>query len=219
VIDRVDVGHDTDGRRLMIVYDYKSSAAAFNGTVLTGARLQLLLYLLALEQAWAAEPVLPAGVFLAPLYPDLEVMDREYVIGASAEEQLMHLYRPRGLVEERAARLLDTQLGTRPSPVAALQLKKGGGFYARSDACAADVLAARLGQARATLLQAAEGIAAGCLDIAPLVEQRTLACGRCDFRPVCRFERAYNRPRVAEAVLPGPGAAGAGPAAHEEGGV
>lgn len=114
----------------------------------------------------------------------------------------MFLYRPRGLFDAGVARLLDRCLGNDPSPVAMMQLKRDGGFHARSDVCEADDLAARLDLAKRTILHAADGIIAGRIDIAPLLENKTLACQTCELATLCRFEPVFNRPRRAEKSLP-----------------
>ena len=88
------------------------------------------------------------------------------------------------------------------SPVAAMQLRKDGGFHTRSDAQPADALAARLDLARRTILLAGEGILGGVIDVSPLLEKKTLACQKCEFGTLCRFEPIFNRPRVAERSLP-----------------
>jgi ATP-dependent helicase/nuclease subunit B len=201
-IDRVDVC--VEAERLLLVYDYKSGRVESVKTpFLTGHRLQAFLYLLALQQAFAGDRAArPAGVFLAPLYPDLSVLDKQYVLSAAPLEQAMYMYRPRGLVEEEAARRLDDQLGGTPSPVAQLQLKKDGGFFTTSDALPAAGIESRLQLAVATVRLAAEGVCAGQVDVAPLVENCTLACRNCDFQPVCRFDPMYNTPRPAERALP-----------------
>jgi ATP-dependent helicase/nuclease subunit B len=202
-IDRVDACHD-GGQTRVLVYDYKSSRVESpRGEFLTGSGLQLFVYLLALRQGLAGEPpVRPAGVFLAPLYPDLNVLGYQYAADADQPEQLMYMYRPRGLVDEQVARLLDDRLGPSPSPVAQLRLKKDGGFWTSSDVLSSDELNQRIELAASTLRLAAQGICQGCIDVSPLVENRRLACQVCEFQAVCRFDRAYNTPRVAAAVLP-----------------
>jgi ATP-dependent helicase/nuclease subunit B len=202
-IDRVDACRH-EGQTRVLVYDYKSGEVKPpRGEFLTGSGLQLLVYLLALRQGLGGEPpVRPAGVFLAPLYPDLDVLNNQYAADADQSEQLMHMYRPRGLVDEAAARLLDDRLGPSPSPVAQLRLKKDGGFWISSDVLPADELDQRIELAGSTVLLAAEGICQGRIDVSPLVENRRLACRVCEFQAVCRFDRAYNSPRAAEAVLP-----------------
>lgn len=202
-IDRVDAARVGD-ETFLVVYDYKSSGVGpLSGEFLTGGRLQLFIYLLAVQQALAGDPhARVAGVFLAPLYPDLGILGNRYAADTPELEQTMYMYRPRGLVDVTAAPLLDNKLGTTSSPVASLQLKQDGSFYANCDAKPAAKLDARLELARRTVLFATEGIARGAVDVAPLVEKRTLACRSCDFQAVCRFDPAYNPARPAETTLP-----------------
>jgi ATP-dependent helicase/nuclease subunit B len=199
-IDRADICRQVKPP-LVLVYDYKSSGIGpLTQPFLTGSRLQLFLYLAALAQA---EPTSrPAGVFLAPLYPDLGVLENGYAADADPAEQLMYLHRPRGMVTESGARLLDRQLGGTPSPVAQLRVKTNGDFYTNCDAKPAAAIEQRLDLAARTVLFAADGIQAGRIEIAPLVEKRARACSRCEFQAVCRFDPAYNPSRAAEAVLP-----------------
>lgn len=203
-IDRVDQCRDDNQTRLL-VYDYKSSTSPVGGELLTGARLQLFSYLLAVRQNFGAEEgAHVAGVFLAPLYPDLAALKPQYAAAASEREQRMYMYRPRGKFAREVATSLDAQLGQAVSPVAGMKLKKNGDFdrtYSR-DVVSLEEIERRLELARRTVLLAAEGIVAGRVEVAPLVESHTLACRWCDFRPLCRFDRALNRPRAAEAVLP-----------------
>ena len=201
-VDRVDQV-SVDDRTFVLVYDYKSGRGFVDRPYLTGAPLQLFLYLLALtQQSFQSKRVRAAGVLLAPLYADFGVLKTSYAAAASPAEQRMYMYRPRGLFAQEAAAMLDARLGSQPSPVVNMRLKKDGDFYSSSDVCASHSIEQRLELARQTFLQAAENIRAGSVDVAPLVEQRTLACTRCEFRTVCRFDRASNRPRAAEAALP-----------------
>jgi ATP-dependent helicase/nuclease subunit B len=201
VIDRID-RCEHEGRTYLLVYDYKSTPKRVDVGYLTQDRLQLFAYLLAVQQAFPGEDTRVAGVLLAPLYPDVTLVGRKYFAEASADDTRMYLYRPRGLFDVDIARLLDRELGGQPSPVAMMQLKKDGSFYANSDVRDASDLAARLDLAKRTILHAADGIAAGRIDVAPLVENRTLACRTCEFATLCRFEPMFNRPRAAERSLP-----------------
>jgi len=200
-IDRLDVAATPNGP-LLLIYDYKSgSVGPLRQPFLTGARLQLFTYLLAWRGAPAAEGRM-GGVLLAPLYPNLKALEKAAGDGLPPEEQLMHAYKPRGLVTAEAAFLLDANLGGAPSPVAQLRRRQDGELYANSDAVTPERLAAYAQLAEETVRQAAEQLLAGTISIAPLVEKDRLACGTCDFRDVCRFDRAFNRPRAAEAALP-----------------
>lgn len=210
-IDRVDVcvSPDSPGEALAMLYDYKSSAGGpAHSEYLLDARLQLVAYLLAIEGAlWQGRRVRGVGVLQAPLYPDTERLRANYVVESEPGEQLLHLYRPRGLLHADHARLLDPSLDVGPSAVAPFKLNKDRSFAKN----AGDVLSnadwvETLDLARATLTQAAEGLAAGRAEVAPLAtgspRSRTLACQNCEFARVCRFDRAYNVPRAAELHLP-----------------
>ncbi|MCK4341754.1 MAG: PD-(D/E)XK nuclease family protein [Phycisphaerae bacterium] len=201
-IDRIDTCRSAD-QTLALVYDYKSSPDTVGGDYLTGRRLQIFIYLLALQHGMSKEAsIQPAGVLIAPLYPGLKMLDNQYAAEAPEHEQLMYLYRPRGLFSADAARLLDEQHSHGHSPAAQMQRKKDGGYYKNSDVVDAGEIERRLNLARQTVLFAAEGVSQGRIEVAPLVEKRILACRLCEFQAVCRFDRAYNRPRAAEQTLP-----------------
>lgn len=201
-IDRVDTLATAAGE-LVVIYDYKSTppAAMKNFKWLARARFQLFTYLLAAVEARraAAGDVVSAGVLVAPLAPRQEALEGNPF--SAADEQLMYLYRPQGVFDALLADALDSQQPTN-SPVAGMRRKKNGGFYANSDVRSADAMTRWLDLTRRTILHAAQGILDGCIDISPLVEERTFACTRCDFKPVCRFEREINRARPAGRSLP-----------------
>jgi len=207
-IDRVDVAA-VNGRRLVLVYDYKSTAERVAGSYLIGTRLQILLYLLAVSEALReSQDVVPAGVLIAPLYPDLA----RVVVGntaAYAAVELMNLYRPRGMFSEEAAALLDLEHRNGASPVAHMRRRMDGGYYRGDDAVAATKITEAIELARQTALVAAEGVSAGKIDVAPLLDGDRLACATCDFATVCRFDWTFNRPRAAERALPCVSAEGA----------
>jgi ATP-dependent helicase/nuclease subunit B len=203
-IDRLDRGRQSK-RTFTLVYDYKSSTSSLNAAYLTGDRLQLFAYLLAAEQVGAGQVgVEVGGALLIPLYPDVSARDKRYAQGANDATQRMYAYRPQGLFTEEVAPLLDEQLGTTASPVARMRLKKDGSFDRSQsrDVVPAAELQRRLELARQTILLAAAGIIRGEVVAAPLLEANCLACRRCDFRPVCRFDRALNRPRTPAGALP-----------------
>lgn len=205
-IDRVDAA-TTPAGELLLITDYKprvSPVGSMRGSpVLTRVRFQLFTYLLAACEARRAAgvEVVAAGVLVTPLAPNLGALGAQHVASSSVEDQHMHMFLPRGMFAEQIGDALDT---TRPSksPVAQIARRLDGRYAATADARPADEIAQRLELARRTILQAAEGIAAGVIDVAPLLEKRTLACRHCEYKSVCRFERIANRPRRAERHLP-----------------
>ncbi len=201
-IDRVD-GCKKDEKLYLLIYDYKPNLSSLNRPWLTGASLQAFLYLLAVEQSWAAGgKVAPVGVLLSPLYPNAAALNAKYVQSSPREIRRMYLYLPRGVFEQSIAPKLDSKLGTEASPVAMMRLKKDGSLYASSDAKPGGAVSDRMALARETLVQSALGIIAGSVEVAPLVEGHALACKNCDFRTFCRFEPLLNRARPVERALP-----------------
>lgn len=201
-IDRVD-GCKKDGSLYLLIYDYKPNLSSLNRPWLTGAALQTFLYLLAVEQSWAGDGrVVPAGALLSPLFPNATALKSNYVQTSPRDLRRMYLYLPRGVFEAVIAQSLDLGLGAVASPVAMMRLKKDGSLYSSSDAKPAGAVAARLALARETLVQSALGIGAGSVEVSPLVEGQRLACQKCDFRTLCRFEPLLNRARPVERALP-----------------
>ncbi|MBI5863003.1 MAG: PD-(D/E)XK nuclease family protein [Planctomycetes bacterium] len=205
VIDRVD-GCRIGGRLYLLVYDYKSSAATVRARTLTGHRLQVLTYLLAVAHAWAGDKdaAVAGGVLLTPLYPDWSVLDKAFAnaAGVGAEERRMFLYRPRGVFRDGIADALDRRNREGTSPVAAMKRKKDGSFDSHSDARTAAEVADRLRHAEDTIAVAARDFLSGRIEPSPLVEGRRRACHTCDLLNVCRFEPIFNKVRPAERSLP-----------------
>lgn len=210
-IDRVDQA-EADGRRRVLVYDYKTTVRTVRSPYLTSDRLEVFTYLLALV---AADPgdrsAQPAGVFLFPTYPSTKALTQTDEAESDEKTLRLRLFKPRGVFDRDVAPLLDRDLGETPSPIAQMRLKKDGAFdkAKSSDVVDAQRLREYLDLARDTLTAAARGVCEGRIDVAPLIEGRRLACLNCSFQPVCRFEFAYNDARPAETALPslsaGPG--------------
>lgn len=200
-IDRVDLAQQPAGDALLAVYDYKTTAHRVRGKYLTAQRLQLFAYLLAAEQAAGSAPLDAAGVFLAPLFPNTEAL--KHIAKAPAADIALHLWRPVGALSAAHARRFD-RAAADPSPVVNMSIKNGA--PQSGDVLSPAAFAAYLRAARETLAQAGASLAAGAVAVAPLIENRTLACTRCEFCTVCRFERGLNPPRVAEFALPQIGA-------------
>ena len=208
-IDRID-RCDAERGPAHLIYDYKTKTGTMKLDFLTGHRLQLFVYMLAQRglpgDGGAAEV---AGGLIAPWQPDTGPLETKYFEQANAVEQLMYIYRPRGAFSRSVATILDKSLGSDAnSPVAAMRLKQDGEFYSSSDAVTPERIEQTLEVARQTVLQAAAGVGEGRVDVSPLVENKCLACRFCEFRPVCRFDRAFNDPREASRQLPNAGRLG-----------
>lgn len=199
-IDRVDF-LEADGATHVLVYDYKTSADAPPTRCLVGPWLQLGIYLLALDES-AAGRWRVAGGLIAPLRPSAEQLKTEDTLSRPPIEQLMFVYQPRGVFDRALVEALDAGLCKARSPVAMVRRTRTGELAARSDARLAAHIGEVVDAARTTVVDALGQMCAGLVAPAPLLHQRTLACRTCDFQPVCRFDRAYNRPRDARVALP-----------------
>lgn len=205
-IDRVDVA-TADQTRWLVAYDYKGGAKAPGKRgFLADEPLQLFVYLLALRRATASDPALCdarlGGVLVAPYGPDS--------IDASKQDppSLMKLYQPRGWVARELLDLLDRDIfARRETEVISVRLTKDGVPQKKTDCCSAAELDARIDLAERTLRVVGQPLTAGEIPVAPVVVQKQLPCKFCSFKPVCRFERGVNIPRLAEEVLPSLGSA------------
>lgn len=196
-IDRLDVV-EHDGLRWQLVYDYKTSPTPPGG-VLIGQWLQLLTYLLAVTPRGGGRRR-AAGVLVAPLFPAFKADPPRYVATAPPADQPLYAYRPMGLVSRSVVDLLDPA-SSKHSPIANITRTRSG-FDRRSGVVEQERIDALLNETRETLISAAQGLADGDVSPSPLVENRTLACRTCSFKPICRFERPLNTVRAAEKLLP-----------------
>ncbi|MCG3126925.1 MAG: ATP-dependent helicase/deoxyribonuclease subunit B [Phycisphaerae bacterium] len=199
-IDRVD-RVDSDGVTHLLIYDYKTSADLPPKHCLVGPWLQLGAYLMALD-AWGAGRWRVAGGLIAPLRPGADQLKTDDTLARPEIEQLMFMYQPRGMFARALAEALDSGLGVQRSPVAMMRRKKSGELIAKSDARRAEDIAGIVEAARATFSETLDELCEGGVAPAPLLHQRRLTCRVCEFQAVCRFDRAYNRPRDSRVALP-----------------
>lgn len=198
-IDRVDVA-DCDGRMLLLPYDYKQHGGKFGSSpYVLGMWLQLLTYVLALQAAHPEHCC--AGVLVAPLQADDEVLKDLPPTCGDRETERMRLFRPGGLLNAECLRTLDHASQDKDCPVVYIGQRRAN---VRDAAGVADLVEL----ARSTIRTAAEGIVGGQVPVSPLVERHKLPCRYCSYQQLCRFERHFNRIRAAETALPQLGAGG-----------
>lgn len=198
-IDRLDRAI-IDGRAWIALYDYKAYARSLRRPQLTPPpALQLFLYAAALRKLGLNV----AGVLIAPLTASDEGRGAGALAEMDLREQRMAMFRPRGLVDAQTCKVFDTFLaaGT-ASTVIRANLTKEGKPHRRGDLAPAESIAARCTAAEESVVRAGSGMLSGRIDVTPLSDARRLACGTCDFRPLCRFERGLNPIRAAENALP-----------------
>jgi ATP-dependent helicase/nuclease subunit B len=201
-IDRVDL---LSSGGAFAVVDYKSSATSPDlDRIYLGMGLQLLAYLLMVEQAKLPDAQHPAAALYVGLRRKIDSVDHPLDADDPGTDAF-HLsgYKARGFIHKDYANLLDqtlqpgtSSLGysmrinkTAPKDPEALKhndLIEPTGF---------DVL---LEWTRRTLGDLADQMIDGRIDVEPYKIGTTSACATCDFRAVCRFDRRFNKYKVRE---------------------
>ena len=195
-IDRVDLCRADSGVVLAVVMDYKSSPRALNPTKLHhGLELQLLSYLRVLRHLAGPEPLFgaqrlsPAGVFYVPLNGGAgrpgatrtEVLD-----GGDAARRAAYQHSGRFLAE--ALEHFDNR-GLPRGDQFKFARNKDGSLSARgNDAMPAAEFEALGEKIEGHLRDYGSRIFAGEADVSPFRIGTQIACDRCDFRCVCRFD-------------------------------
>lgn len=179
-IDRIDSYTSPAGEKYVRVIDYKSKAgAAFDcADIDDGTRLQLPLYIAAIEAAGSFERA--AGMYYMPVQEsittaDVKAMDEEAI--AKLKEKLFSEFRLRGIC------LNDAEL-----------IKIGGGASVQPTVQSGwrltrEQLSSSVEYALKRAAKTAEKIAAGHMEARPIMNRRGYdECGICDYKDVCGFD-------------------------------
>lgn len=214
VIDRIDAAQLPEGRYLSLV-DYKSSDHDFSlSGLLLGTEVQLMMYLLALDQMvrrgaavgaaqLEAADRLAGGGFLN-LLPTLEAKPGDI----RAAYRLMGLLT---VLPDTARQLYGSgRFGTREGLLSFAQMiNKASGTYPadtwrvfapESGSGGNETLEALLNCGRGILKASMEGCTAGVNVISP-ARTDALACRHCDYGSVCRFEAAAKPDAIRQAPV------------------
>lgn len=191
-IDRVDwVEHELR----VAVYDYKMRGKKLElKRVLNGLTLQLLAYLLVLDQQGArlssGKKLTPAGAFYVQL---LRGMQSAKVPGEPlADDESQSI--PQGVFHSDAFELFDSR--TRPgekSKVLNAKLNQDGSIAANSNAAMTqEELTALLDKVRTIIAGLAEELLSGNVESTPYRLNKSTPCEYCEFRCVCRMDPLLN---------------------------
>ncbi len=183
-VDRVDLcaRPGAEGEPLAVVIDYKSSGRKLDNVKLFhGLELQLLSYLGWLRQAdpssLGAARLVPAGVFYVGL--------REQAKSASSrEDALEDADAIRRKAFQHTGRFDETWLDQLAGDRSTGQFNLRG----RSDACDPATFAALVADVEKHLRDFGRQVLSGAIQIAPYQKGQEVACDRCEFQSVCRFD-------------------------------
>jgi ATP-dependent helicase/nuclease subunit B len=195
-IDRVDV---IENEAAFAVIDYKLSGRPLAlGRVYHGLSLQLLTYLLVLQNAGEqleGKKITPVAAFYSQLLRSLESVDHPED-GSKPSDPLFALkIKPRGIFDTGYIGAIDAELSGGKSEVVAAHIKADGEFGYRdtSDVATPEEFAALLKFVERKIAQLADEIIEGNISIRPYRIGRQSPCPYCEFRPVCRFDVSVNR--------------------------
>lgn len=191
-IDRVDwVEHELR----VAVYDYKMRGKKLElKRVLNGLTLQLLAYLLVLDQQGAqlsgGRRLTPAGAFYVQL---LRGMQSAKVPGEPlADDEIQAI--PQGVFHDDALGLFDSRIrpGEKSKAVNA-KLNQDGSIAASSNAAMTqEELAALLDKVRTIMAGLAEDLLSGNVETKPYRLNKSTPCEYCEFRSLCRIDPLLN---------------------------
>ncbi len=195
-IDRVDV---IENQAAFAVIDYKLSGRPLAlGRVYHGLSLQLLTYLLVLQNAGEqleGKKITPVAAFYSQLLRSLESVDHPED-GPDPTDPLFALkIKPRGIFDAGYIAAIDAELTGGKSQVVAAHIKADGefGYRDNSDVATTAEFAALLKFVERKIVQLADEIIEGNISIRPYRIGRQSPCPHCEFRPVCRFDVSVNR--------------------------
>ena len=210
-IDRVDATAD---RRAAVVLDYKATRgpapAVSERDAYYGLSVQLLVYLIVLQEHGGrltengVRPQPVAGFYVRLIRP-LERADDPAAEPGPGDPLFDLRTKPRGIIDYSFLPLLDAGFAN-ADPSAERHLrhesagyhartKADGGPYAACDVAETESIDALMARVRGLMTEAASGILSGEVAPRPYRLGRRTPCGRCECRPVCRFETPPGRYR------------------------
>ena len=194
VIDRFDIAR-VDGIDVVFAIDYKSPSHKIqNYKVINGIDIQLLLYTIALKKMGYT----PAGFAYQPYEPDASEDTEICFVG----DRNMRTIKTRGFINGKYVDCFD-KLGTEDrSKFYKLATTKKGEFHKGwSTAMLEESDFWYLLKTSHIIAQnITEQIVDGDISISPFAYGSKLACERCVYKPICRFDEMYNDYRVLDKI-------------------
>lgn len=186
-IDRVDEAA-SDGQAYVRVVDYKTGAKKFSLTdVYYGLNLQLLVYLMAVENYYRAHgrEVFPVGGF----YFEIKL---PYIPEDADEGSRLSKFKMNGfiLAEDSVAQAFSGQEQSMNIRQKAGNLADGENTFSKEQ------MQALFGYTKKLILQAAAQMSEGELSLCPVADGENLPCRYCDYHAVCGFDELYRGNQV-----------------------
>jgi len=210
-IDRLDIAQ-IDGEKIAVVFDYKRTPTSFNWSKFYyGLDMQLPIYMLALRNCAAIQEKI-VGAFYMPVDVTAKKASLEDIEEAAEKPN----YKAKGIFDGRYTEQLDKS-ASKNSEFYNFYVTKDGqpyGSYGNRGVLKAADFESVLQFAGKKIVQLAQEILHGTIDVHPYRLGTESPCQWCDYRSVCRFDWQVNnynslatlsKPAVLEAIGAGDG--------------
>jgi ATP-dependent helicase/nuclease subunit B len=201
-VDRVDLCRLPEGRALVAIMDYKSGGKEFKALKFAnGLELQMPAYLNAIvqsegaRQSFQVREFIPAGVFYVGLRPKAQSVKNRTEAEQSAAETVRTSFQHRGRFD---AAWVDrfVEQGEATGQFKYRFTKNGEPYKTGSDAIRHAEFEALLSSTTQQVRSLAGRILSGEATVSPYKLGGEVACDRCAFRTVCRFDPWVQTYRV-----------------------
>ncbi|HUT46620.1 MAG TPA: PD-(D/E)XK nuclease family protein, partial [Sedimentisphaerales bacterium] len=190
-IDRLDFA-DVGDEKITLVFDYKRRETSFGWSEFChGLDMQLPIYMLAVRNAAGTGAKNAAGAFYMPI----EVSPKKATLGEMSDRSDDYDYKAKGIFDGEFYRQIDgrTDSGwSRFYNFCVTAKDEQYGNYARSGALKPNDFEAILRYAGQRIIQLAQEIVSGKIDVSPYRLGQVSPCSYCKYKPVCRFDWQIN---------------------------
>jgi ATP-dependent helicase/nuclease subunit B len=192
-IDRLDFAH-IDDRKVAIVFDYKLNErrTRFNWSMFFyGLNMQLPIYLLAVMNAKESKTKEAVGAFFVPI----EVPPKPLMLDRLSEKADSFNYKAKGVFDGEFSQLLDRAEKSGWSKFYSFCVSSKDhqyGDYGKSAALRPEDFEKVLKFTRRKIVQLAQEILSGKIDVRPYRLSGRSPCGYCKYKSVCRFDWQIN---------------------------
>ena len=192
-IDRLDIA-DAGSKKLALIFDYKRREESFIWSEFYhGLDMQLPIYMLAVQNASRSKIKDVMGAFYMPV----EAQPAKATLDEVEKRKEKFDRKARGIFDGEFFQQLDATVNSGWSRFYNFFVSKENGQYGRDT----DSGALRPGDfekvlqfTEAKILELAEGILSGKIDVNPYYLNKTSPCSYCRYRAVCRFDWQINDP-------------------------
>jgi ATP-dependent helicase/nuclease subunit B len=195
-LDRIDLLRTSETDACCVIIDYKSGLREPDRTLLHhGVQQQLPGYLLAMTRVekiaeeFGVSKLVPAGCFILPLNSRYDRGKTRRDALADAESARRSAYTHGGIFDINYLRELDSTAPDKNSGQFKFRINKGGTPHASSfNALSSENFRAVLDRTEELMREFADRIYSGDISIHPFKKGREVACDKCHFQPICRFD-------------------------------